>query len=321
MKKNRSDFFIALGVLACSGVLLAALAMAFSGWSPKKAGRTLEIDFLDVTGIREHSQVRYAGAPAGTVAKVRLLGDAERTATNWSAVRVTVRLFDTTPALPDDVRASLSSDTLLGDKFIALSSGSPDRPKLPDGAVLWGASGGSIDSLIEAIGPLAQSIQPLVAQLDKTLKGLDGTVAKTGEAVETFRDGIAEVLPRTAKLADSLKETSEAATAALAKIDKLVAEADPAIKEDLRKLSRALDELSGTLDSADKLMTSTDKQIVARMAELSVVLQNLKVASTHAKALTKSLGEKPNRIIFSGKPVPLPSEQEILRSTRPVPVR
>ena len=123
MKTNRSDYFIAFGVLACSLVLLAALTMAFSGWSPKTASRMVEIDFLDVTGIREHSQVRYSGAPAGTVAKVRLLTDAERSATNWSAVRVTVRLFDSTPELPDDVRASLSSDTLLGDKFIALAGG------------------------------------------------------------------------------------------------------------------------------------------------------------------------------------------------------
>ena len=37
------------------------------------------------------------------------------------------------------------------------------------------------------------------------------------------------------------------------------------------------------------------------MKELRVILLNLKVVSTHAKAITEALGEKPNRLIFSGK--------------------
>ena len=50
-----------------------------------------------------------------------------------------------------------------------------------------------------------------------------------------------------------------------------------------------------------------------------VVLQNLKVVSTHAKALTQALGEKPSRLIFSGKPQQLTPEAEILRSERVLP--
>jgi hypothetical protein len=69
------------------------------------------------------------------------------------------------------------------------------------------------------------------------------------------------------------------------------------------------------------MLGRTDKNLDARMQELGVVLQNLKVATTNAKALTKTLAEKPNRILFSGKQEPLPSETEILRSSKPVPVR
>ena len=47
--------------------------------------------------------------------------------------------------------------------------------------------------------------------------------------------------------------------------------------------------------------------------------QDLKVVSTHAKALTQSLGEKPNRLIFSGKAQKLVPEDEILRSAKPLP--
>jgi ABC-type transporter Mla subunit MlaD len=320
VKTNRSDFVIALGVIICSLVLLGALAAALAGWHPVKRGRTLAIDFPDVTGIREHSQLRYAGAQAGRVINIRLLTDEERNNTNWSAVRVTVELYESVPELPDDVRASLASDTLLSEKFISLSAGSPLRPKLPNGAILLGASAASLDTAIEAIGPLVQSIQPLIESIEKTVRNFDVVVDKTGKTIDTFHEGIGDALPRISRLADGLKTTADSATVAVNRIDKVVDTADPLIQDDLKKLSGALSELQETMDAAGKFVASTDKHLDSRMQELSIVLQNLKVATTHAKALTKALGEKPNRIIFSGKPTKLPTEAEILRSTKPVPV-
>ena len=314
MKKNLSDYIVAFGVLACSLVLLAALTIALAGWQPHKQGRTIEIDYPDVTGIREHSQVRYAGAPAGTVVNIRLLSDEERNATNWSAVRVTVQFFNGVPALPNDVRASLSSDTMLGEKFIALSAGSPTAEKLADGTVLLGASGGSIDSLIESVTPLVQSLTPMLESVEKTLKNLDVVVGKAGSAVDSFKEGIDKTLAQVSKLADG-------ATQAVARVDKLVEGVDDPLKQDLKKLQEALVQIQQTLGTADKMLTRTDRNLDGRMQELSVVLQNLKVATTNAKSLTKTLAEKPNRFIFSGKPPPLPTEEEVLRSNKPVPVR
>jgi len=316
MKTNRSDYLIAVVVIVCSTVLLAALTIALSGWKPNRQTRVIHVDFPDVTGIRLHSPVRYAGAPAGSVSAFRLLTDEERNNTNWSAVRVTLTLSDDVPSLPDDVRASLSSDTMLSEKFIALSAGSPDRPKLPDGTVLLGASGSGLESVMESVGPLAKSLERLAAQLQGTVAGIDKVVVKTGGAVETLDTGLKDALPRISNLADSLKSTSEAATKALNRIDNTVAEIDPKLKEDLTKLGNTIDDLQ-------KVLGNVDKQIGGRMQELSVVLQNLKVVSTHAKTLSKTLAEKPHRLIFGGKDKSpeLPSEQEIIRSTKPVPVR
>jgi phospholipid/cholesterol/gamma-HCH transport system substrate-binding protein len=318
--KNRSDSLIALSVLVCSVVVLAALTFALSGWRPQKSKHSLQIDYPDVTGIREHSQVRYAGAPAGTVTHIRLLTDEEREASANAAVRVTVELFDSVPPLPDDIRATLGSDSLLSEKFVALSAGTPERPKLPNNALLRGVGSGGLDKLFDSVGPLVDSVDSLVQQLGKTLHGFDSVVEKTGDTVDTFHKGIGDALPRISKLADSLKTTSEEATTAVKRIDKLVNDSDPLIKGDLQKLGTALSDMQKTLDSAGRLLTHTDKNLDARMQELSVVLQNLKVMSTQAKAFTKAIGEKPNRVIFSGKEKKLPTEQEILRSTKPVPV-
>src|SRR6266513_4329410 len=119
MKRNLSDYIVALSVILTSLVLLAALTIALTGYHLKKPTRTLRINYEDVTGIKVNSEVRYAGAPAGRVIAMRHLTAKEREAlpNKRDAVRVTVRLDEKIPPLPTDVTATLSSDTLLSPKF------------------------------------------------------------------------------------------------------------------------------------------------------------------------------------------------------------
>src|SRR3979490_3354246 len=99
MKRNISDYLVALSVIACSVVLLGALTFALSGYRLKKPTRTLQIKYEDVTGIKVHSEVRYAGAPAGRVIAMRHLTASERAkSTNKAdAVLVTAELDENTP--------------------------------------------------------------------------------------------------------------------------------------------------------------------------------------------------------------------------------
>ena len=78
---------------------------------------------------------------------------------------------------------------------------------------------------------------------------------------------------------------------------------------------------AGLIGDADKFVGSTDKQIQNQMKELHVILLNLKVISTHAKAITEALGERPNRLIFGGKTNKLTPESTILKSREPLPAK
>ena len=103
IKRNLSDYFVALSVIACSLVLLGALTFALSGYRFKKPTRTLQINYEDVTGIKVNSEVRYAGAPAGRVISMRHLTAKERdaSANKKDAVRVTVSLDEGIPPMPN----------------------------------------------------------------------------------------------------------------------------------------------------------------------------------------------------------------------------
>jgi len=323
MKKNLSDYIIAVAVIGCSALLVAALTIALSGWHKKGHERILEIDYPDVTGIHMRSEVRYAGAPAGSVVGMRLLSLEERRDAEGNqrdnAVRVTVALRPSVPALPRDVHASLGSDTLLSDKFVALTAGTPDAPPLPEGVVLQGQNSGGIEKLADSFEPVVGTVSELLKKVDAVVTSIEPVVKKAGEAADTLKGGLGDALPRISKLADGLKSTSDSAETAIKRIDRLIAEVDEPVRTDLKEIKTALVQLDQTLGEADRFISHTDKSVGPRLQELAVVLENLKVVTTYAKALTQALGEKPNRLIFSGKPKKLIPEAEILHSDKPLP--
>jgi ABC-type transporter Mla subunit MlaD len=291
MKRNLSDYIVALAVVACSLVLLGALTIALSGYRLKKPERTLQINYEDVTGIKVHSEVRYAGAPAGRVIAMRHLSAAERGASEnkKDAVRVTISLDEGIPPLPSDVMATLSSDTLLAPKFVALSAGTPGGKTLANNAAIEGHPAYGLEQITAAAGPLFENANRLLDNLNVTVTDLKGNLG--------------QFMPKISPLVD-------------------------AVRTDLDELQKAVTGLDGVeknantvLGTADKFVGATDKQLQEQMKQLHVILLNLKVVTTHAKAITEALGEKPNRLIFSGKANKLTPEAEIIKSSKPLPAK
>ena len=284
MKRNLSDYIVALSVILTSLVLLAALTIALTGYHLKKPTRTLQINYEDVTGIKVNSELRYAGAPAGRVIAMRHLTAKERESSpnKRDAVRVTVSLDDGIPPLPADVVATLSSDTLLAPKFVALSAGTPGGNALANNAAIEGHPAYGLDQITAAAGPLLDNLNVTVANL---------------------KNDLGQFTPKLGPLADSLKID----------VDNL-----QNVVKNLDGVSRDADTVLGT---ADTFISATDKQLQEQLKQLHVILLNLKVVTTHAKALVETLAEKPNRLIFSGKPAKLTPEAEILKSSKPLPAK
>jgi ABC-type transporter Mla subunit MlaD len=288
-RSNLSDYLVALFVIACSVVLLAALTFALSGYRLKKPTRTLQINYEDVTGIKVNSEVRYAGAPAGRVMAMRHLraNEREASANKKDAVRVTVSLDEGIPPLPTDVTATLSSDTLLSPKFVALSAGTAGGQTLANNAAIEGHPAYGLEQITAAAGPLFENANKLLDNLNVTVTGL--------------KKDLNDFTPKLGPLADSLKLD----------VDNL-----QNVITNLESVAKGADSLFGT---ADTFIKTTDKQLQEQLKQLHVTLLNLKVLTTHAKALVDELAQRPNRIIFGGKPPNLTPEAEILKSSKPVP--
>src|SRR5881227_4434003 len=244
MKRNFSDYLVALFVIACSVVLLGALTFALSGRQLKKPTRTLQINYEDVTGIKVNSEVRYAGAPAGRVIAMQHLTAKEREAlpNKKDAVLVTVSLDEKIPPMPTDVTATLSSDTLLSPKFVALSAGTPGGETLANNAAIEGHPAYGLEQITAAAGPLFENANKLLNDLSVTVTGL--------------KKDLGDFTPKLGPLADSLKM-------------------------DVDNLQNMITNLQGVeknadsfLGSADTFIKRTDKQLQEDLKQLNVTLLN-----------------------------------------------
>ena len=99
-----------------------------------------------------------------------------------------------------------------------------------------------------------------------------------------------------------------------------VAEGEP--KKDVKPApEEAKNDPKPAAEDEQKKAAAAQAKSEEQMKELHVILLNLKVVTTHAKALVDSLAEKPNRVIFSGKAANLTPEDEIIKSSKPLPAK
>jgi len=327
--RNYSDWVVALAVIACSAILFAALAFALSGTFLGKPSRMVKANFRDVTGITKGCQVKYAGALAGVVTDIRMLSLKERTASGdpLNAVQITVGLEKNVPELPADITISLAADTLLSDKFILLTGGSPTAPPLAPDTILQGITPITFDKLARDIDGTIEGLQGL-------LNGKEGTTDDLFKNVRTVLDQLQSVLTEAKPaLADVRSLVTDAksvvgdAKSLTINANGLITDAQGLItsnKEGITRTIAHLDEATTKLDALAKkttdLIASNEKNLTSSLADLKVTSQNLKVTSTYTKIFTKSLNLKPSQLLWGNpKPPLLPSEEAIIRALKPIP--
>ena len=133
MNKNFIETIIGAMVLAVAGLFLI---FAYNQADVKKVdGYQVKAKFDRIDGISLGSEVRMSGIKVGTVSKATL-----DTETYFALV-----LMDIRPdvKIPDDTSIAVSSDGLLGEKFLTLSPGGSENMLKAGGELL--TTQGSID--------------------------------------------------------------------------------------------------------------------------------------------------------------------------------
>ncbi|MBM4455517.1 MAG: MCE family protein [Verrucomicrobia bacterium] len=177
MKTLRTDFFVAALVIVCSVVMLVALTIAISGTHLTAPKATLTIDLPSAVGLDKQAEVRYAGANVGRIRAVRPLTDEEREKVSPEcAIRVIADIHRHLPQLRVGTTASITADTVLGEKYLNLEPGPVTNPGLAPGTILYAKRSASLDEVMTAGKILLDKANDLIAQnreaIDKVIKDL-----------------------------------------------------------------------------------------------------------------------------------------------------
>ena len=231
--KNKSDAIVAGLTILCSLALLAGLFIAISGNPWQKPHLRFSVDFADVTGIGKNSPVYYAGDNVGIIDAVEHLAPKDRIKPDHT-IRTHVLILKNSP-IAANIKIAISSESLLGEKHLALTRVNDDGGLLVDGARLTATSVGGMlemflpggDQIFANLKEITESLRAFTAPLTKDGSGkkittsLENLESFTGDLKKVFTgDANAPGLgPKLNGVADKLKSAADRLDSAIASID------------------------------------------------------------------------------------------------------
>jgi phospholipid/cholesterol/gamma-HCH transport system substrate-binding protein len=129
MIKKRRAVIVGIFVLVGLGLMVAIILIM--GGQRKSFARTIHITaiFDDVSGLQQGNNIWLAGVKVGTVRNISFNTDSK------VLVRMDI-LASMVPFIHKDAKAKISSESLIGNKIVVLTQGSPQSPLIQSGDIL-----------------------------------------------------------------------------------------------------------------------------------------------------------------------------------------
>lgn len=187
-------------------------------------GVTLYVDVPTSASLSPGATVKVAGVAAGKVRDVAFWGGREDPATGR---RVTVRVElsvdrDKLASLGTGARFFITSQGVLGEKYVEVDPGPFDAPRLEEGAVLVGEPPVRLEIMVQEASELLRRVHQLVRD---NQEGLTEAVANANDMMRAARQ-------------------------AADRVDRMVARAEPKVNEGVDRFASLAGKADGLMDSA-----------------------------------------------------------------------
>ena len=141
---------------------------------------TLKSDFQTVAGLSPGADVRVGGIHEGTVKRIDLPNRPD------GKITVVMDMHQATrDVLKNDSVASIKTEGLLGDKYMEISFGSPDAPKLKNGDTIQSAPPLDISDLFSKTSAILDSTKGAVDNIEGAAGNFKSISAKVNEGKGT----------------------------------------------------------------------------------------------------------------------------------------
>jgi phospholipid/cholesterol/gamma-HCH transport system substrate-binding protein len=253
-------FFI--GTLAVVAILVFRMDKLEFGSS--KDLRTFTTSFAQVAGLNEQSPVRVAGVKVGQVQRIKL--------DNGRA-----RVFLTVPkdfGVYRDATASLAAIGILGEKYIDLDVGHPDRGPHDEAQPIKSKTSVSLDQLMETMGAIGNDVKGITYSLNQSIGGEAGR-AKLDEIVDNVRLLTAEMRAMAQENHGSINRT-------MANVEAMSGD----LRERLPKLAQQFEDLGKNLNG---LIAENRPELKGAMQDVRRLANSFQETSANLKSITAKL--------------------------------
>jgi phospholipid/cholesterol/gamma-HCH transport system substrate-binding protein len=166
--------------VAAIAVLVAGVFLIGSRESLFQSNYLVRAQFHNVAGLEDGADVRVGGLHEGTVKQIQLPRQPD------GKVTVTMDLAKSTHnVVKQDSVASIKSDGLIGDKFVEISFGSQNAPRLNSGDTIAGEPPLDLSNLVKKADGLLDSAQGAMANLNGTASNLKSISSKINDGKGT----------------------------------------------------------------------------------------------------------------------------------------
>lgn len=170
--KRVNEVRVGLFVFVAGFALLATIFFLGSQSNLFLPKYTLYCQFSSINGLRTGALVQLAGLNVGLVDDVTFASALEQ---RDVLVKLRINRFYR-DRIRADSTAAISTQGLLGDKYISLSVGSADQPALEDEAMLTVGESGSLQSVVEKANSTLASAARVLESIDQGEGMLGGMV-------------------------------------------------------------------------------------------------------------------------------------------------
>jgi len=264
-----------IGIFFLVGLALLAVAVELTiGLGLFRQRYVLYADFRDVQGLDRGADVRLAGLRAGRVEDLRIDGD---------HVRVSMAI-DGQYAVPRDAVAKLDFRALSGERFVALTLGTPTVPVAKPGEVLEGETPAGLADAVDQLAHVAQSIDELATNLNADASRL---LTSLSDVVEENRSALNGLTTHVASITEKLDRGAGTLGRLLndPKLYDRVTDTMADVQHSVREIGAVAQNLHEGQGTLGKLLAKDDT--LYQQAQETV--DNLSVAARNAQEITDNL--------------------------------
>jgi phospholipid/cholesterol/gamma-HCH transport system substrate-binding protein len=279
MMANRSlEIKVGLFLLVSVAILVGFLFIL--GTFDFSQGHIVQLQFPNTGGLRDGAKVKISGVQAGRIQEIEFLGGKDLNSKGEPIyVRIEIEIdLAMAPVLTEGSRFFVSTEGILGEKYIEITPGPPGGPQIPSGTTVEAEPPVEMQVLAARAAGMMDEVQQFMAGDREQLKTLGDSMRQIVEHTNSIVTTLDTELPA---LVDESKATLAQARASMARIDELVA--------DSRTLMSREDGLSEGVSRANRLAARLEEDLPQTVAEVEALLVETRELVAEARGTVSRL--------------------------------